>query len=135
MGRAISLNWEIDIDGKTIYPKSIGEFSPGEEGRIDVADGDRKYKIRNQIREIGEVQVTILLKKDRYEYDIMNAFARSGRPRDIFVIGRDAEDKAAFTYRFKNCDCTEGKKSAFDRSSKTEDTLTYFLIPDDIEEM
>ncbi len=135
MSRAQSYNWELDIDGKTIHVLSLGEFSEGEEGRIEVADGERKYKIRDQIFNVDEIETTILIKKDKYEYNIMQNFVKSGEPRDVFAIARDSLGTAQLTYLYKNCDCAFGKKSAFDRKSKTEETKKYFLIPEDIVEI
>jgi hypothetical protein len=135
MARAQSYNWEIEIGGSPIYPLSISEFSEGEEGRIEVADGSRKYKIRDNIFTVDEVEVKILLKNDRIEYDVLQEFVKSGKAKDVFITGRDATGTGRFTYLFSNCECTYGKKSGFDRKGKAEETKSYFLIPEDIVEV
>ncbi len=135
MARAQSYNWEMEVEGSTVYPLSIGDFSEGEEGRIEVADGNRTYKIRDQVFSVDEVEVKILVKNDRIEYDLMQNFVKSGKPRDVFIIGRDAVGTTRMTYLFSNCECTFGKKSGFDRKSKAEETRSYFLIPEDIVEV
>lgn len=145
MGRAVSWNWEIHLSENPeewIYPSTLGEFSEGEEGRIDVADGDRKYKIKDQIYAIDEVEAVILLRTDRREYDLLQSWARAGDTRDITVVakgaGRDAPAgggrQEMMVFAFLNCQIAMGKKSAFDRQGKTFDTMTYFLIPEDIVE-
>ena len=135
MARASSLNAEIVIDGKTIYPLEVSEIGEGEEGRIDVADGSRKYKVRDQIFDIGEVAVTILFTKDRYEYEIMQDWCISGAVKDIYVIYRDSAKNARLTYLLTNCECAMGKKNAFNRNSKEVDTKKYTLLPEFIEEV
>lgn len=136
MARATSYNYEIQLaDGSVIHPLMIGEFSEGEEGRIDVADGSRKYKVRDQIFDIGEVEITILLTNDRYEYDLMQEWCLAGTIQDIYVIGRNAAGEAAITWLFTNCDTAMGKKNEFDRNSKAVDTKKYFLLPEYIEEV
>jgi len=150
MGRAVSWNWELQFGGtqgdsavSTVYPTSLGEFSEGEEGRIDVADGDRKYKIRDQIYAIDEIEITVLIKNDRYEYDALWGWADSGGTQDAWLVakgaGRDApggggrEERMVFL--LSQCQCAMGKKSAFDRQSKTFETRKFFLIPEDIQEI
>ena len=135
MARATSLNAEIVIDGKTIYPLEISDIGEGEEGRIDVADGSRKYKVRDQIFDIGEVAVTILFTKDRYEYEIMQDWCMSGVVKDIYVIYRDSAKNARLTYLLTNTECAMGKKNAFNRNSKEVDTKKYTMLPEFIEEV
>lgn len=135
MARASSLNAEIVIDGKTIYPLEISEIGEGEEGRIDVADGSRKYKVRDQIFDIGEVAVTILFTKDRYEYEIMQDWCMSGSVKDIYVIYRDSAKNARLTYLLTNTECAMGRKNAFNRNSKEVDTKKYTMLPEFIEEV
>lgn len=131
MSRAQSYNWEISIDDETtIYPKTIAEFSEGEEGRIEVVDGNRKYKISDQIGMVDEVEIDVLIKKDLAEVKALESL-QSGT-RDIFVIGRDGAGNEALAYLFANCGVTKGKKSAFDRSSKAEETMKFFLTPESI---
>jgi len=157
MSRGVSWNYEVHL-GSTpaewVYPTSIGEFSEGEEGRIDVADGDRKYKIRDQIYMVDEIQIVILLRKDRREYNLMQDWCRATGPdavkESVLIVakgaGRDAQSpvegatvgdgrEETMVWALYNCECAMGKKSAFDRQSKTFDTMTYFLIPTDIEEL
>ena len=147
MARAVSWNWELHFDNahtSVIYPTSVGEFGEGEEGRIDVADGDRKYKIRDQIYAINEIEITILIKNDRREYDLMQEWCMKGATRNMWLVakgaGRDTasggtgrEEKMRFL--LGNCQCAMGKKSAFDRQSKTFDSKKYFLIPETVEEV
>jgi hypothetical protein len=137
MARNTSWNVEIDVDGNIIHPVTLGEFSEGEEGRIEVADGGRKYKIRDQIFNVDEVplQINMKAKDARFEYETMQAFVQSGLPRDVFVVFRDGAGVAQLTYLFQNCDCAYGKKNAFDRKSKSEDMKGYILLPDDIVEV
>lgn len=135
MARATSLNAEIVIDGKTIYPLEISEIGEGEEGRIDVADGSRKYKVRDQIFDIGEVAVTILFTKDRYEYEIMQDWCISGAVKDVYVIYRDSAKNARLTYLLTNCELAMGKFHAFNRNSKEVDTKKYTMLPEFIEEV
>lgn len=139
VGRAQAWNWEIDLGGGSVIPVlKLGEFSEGgEEGRIDVVDGSKKYKIGDQIYQINEIEVTILIKNssERPEYDAMKLFSEQTKPRDIFVTARDGEGKAQMTFVFTNCRLAKGKKSAFDRESKKQETHTFFLLPDDINEI
>ena len=135
MARATSYNAEIVIDGQTIYPLEISELGEGEEGRIDVADGSRKYKVRDQIFDIGEVAVTILLTKDRYEYEIMQDWCIIGDVKDVYVIYRNSAQEARLTYLLTNCELAMGKKNAFNRNSKEVDTKKYTLLPEFIEEV
>lgn len=136
MARATSFNYEIEMaDGRVIHPLKIAEFSEGEEGRIDVADGSRKYKVRDQIFDIGEIEITILVTKDRYEYEIMQQWVTSGLIQDVYIIGRDASGIARLTWLLTNCDTAMGKKNEFDRNSKAVDTKKYFLLPEYVEEI
>ncbi len=159
MGRALSMNWEIQIEpgnpATYIYPSTLAEFSEGEEGRIDVADGDRKYKIRDQIYDMGEIPFTILLRKDRREYKLCQEWAKARgdlaiKP-SVYLVGRGAgkdemspaddglntasNREEVFVFELSNCECAIGKKNAFDRQSKTFDTKNYILIPTDIEDI
>jgi hypothetical protein len=153
--RAVSWNWELHM-GSTpdlwIYPSTVGEFSEGEEGRLSVADGDRKYKIRDQIYEVDEIPISILLRKDRREYNLLKTWAKAtgdDAVRDVWLVakgaGRDAQSPSGVgavgagreeTMRFilYNCECAMGKKNAFDRQAKTFDTMMFYLISTDIEE-
>jgi len=151
MGRAVSWNWELQFGGtqgdsavSTVYPTSLGEFSEGEEGRIDVADGDRKYKIRDQIYAIDEIEITVLIKDKREEYDALWDWANRGDTQDAWLVakgaGRDTDSggggrQERMVFLLSNCQCAMGKKSAFDRQSKTFETRKFFLIPEDIEEV
>ena len=135
MARASSLNAEIVIDGKTIYPLEIGEIGEGSEGRIEVADGSRKYRVRDQIFDIGEIPVTILYTKDRYEYEIMQDWCISGAIKDVYVIYRDSAKNARLTYLLTNCELAMGPKNAFNRNSKEVDTKKYVMLPEFIEEV
>ena len=143
MARATSFNWELHISENAtdvIYPSSLGEFGEGEEGRLDVADGDRKYKIRDQIYDIGEVECTILIKDDFRELTLMDRWASSGLSRPVWLVAKGAgKDNVGsgrvttMTYLLTNCQCAMGKKNAFDRQSKTHESKKYFLIPEEIE--
>lgn len=135
MGRAVSLNWEIEIDSKTIHPLTIGEMGEGEEGRVDTADGNRKYKVPDQMLDIGEIEVMILITDDKYYYDIMQEWANSGAIKTIYFIGRDSAKNPELTYLASNCAISMGKKNAFDRKSKSEDTKKYWILPEDMEEI
>ena len=149
--RAVSWNWELQFGGTqggsvtvVVYPTSLGEFGEGEEGRIDVADGDRKYKIRDQIYAIDEIEITVLIKNDRYEYDALWGWADSGDTQDAWLVakgaGRDVSSgvggrEERMVFLLSQCQCAMGKKSAFDRQSKTFETRKFFLIPEDIQEI
>lgn len=135
MARASSLNAEILIDGQTIHPLEISEIGEGEEGRIGVADGSQKYKVRDQIFDVGEVGITILFTKDRYEYEILQDWCMSGAVKDVYVVYRDSAKNARLTYLLSNCECAMGKKNAFNRNSKEVDTKAYALLPEFIEEV
>lgn len=135
MARAVSWNWELQVNNDVIHPLELGEFGEGEEGRIEVADGDRKYKIRDQIFNIDEIMVTILIKKDRYYYDVMQDWCMSGETRNVFLVARDSAHEAQMTLLLSNCDCAMGKHNAFNRASKEADKKTYYLIPDYVEEV
>lgn len=148
MARATSWNWELEIPagvdsgGGSVFPVSIGEFGEGEEGRIEVADGDRKYKIRDQIFNIDEIETSILVRKDwnepGSEFRIMQDWCQSGEVKDVILTargaGRDPDRQIELQYILLNCELAMGKHSAFDRKSKTEDTKKFFLIPDEVEE-
>jgi hypothetical protein len=156
MSRAISLNYEIQIEpgnpATYLYPSTIGEFSEGEEGRIAVADGDRKYMIRDQIYDMGEVPFTILLRKDRREYNLCQNWAKDGTIYEsVYIVGRGAgkdemspaddnlsaasNREIVFVWELSNCELAIGKKSAFDRQSKAVDSKNYVLIPTEIEDI
>jgi len=135
--RAQSWNAELKIDSDTIFPQSVGEMSEGgEEGRLDVVDGDRKYKIGDQIFDIGEIPISILVKNktERREFDTLNNFSK-GKPRDVYLIYRDSQGTPQLTYLLSNCGCQKGKKNAFDRKSKAEDSHTFVLTPEDVKEI
>ncbi len=136
--RAQSWNWELSFDGNVIPIQKLGELSEGgEEGRLEVVDGSRKYMIGDQIFGIGEIETSVLVKNknERREFDLMNDFAKSSRTRDVFAIGRDKQGFAQMTYLLSNCGLAKGKKSGFDRKSKTEEVHTFFLMPEDVEEI
>lgn len=147
MSRATSYNWEIQLSADPndwIFPASLGEFGEGEEGRIKVADGDRAYQIRDQIYDIGEIEVVIYIKDDKREYNLMQEWCYAGNARDIWIVargaGRDIEsggDGREETMRFllRNTECAMGKKSAFDRNAKAFDSKTYMLIPEFVEDV
>lgn len=135
MARAVSWNWELQIDDDVIHPLEIGEFGEGEEGRIEVADGDRKYKIRDQIFNIDEIMVKILIKKDRYYYDVMQNWCIGGSTKNVFLVARDSAHVAQMTFLLSNTDCAMGKHNGVNRQSKEADTKTYYVIPDYVEEV
>lgn len=137
MARATSLNAEIVIAGnpEPIYPLEISEVGEGEEGRLDVADGGRKYKVRDQIFDIGEVAVTILFTRDRREYDVMQEWCLSGAVRDCYINYRDSSGNIRLQYALYNCDCAMGKFHGFNRNSKEVDTKKYVLLPTEIEDI
>ena len=130
MARAVSYNWSIEVDGVEIHPVEIGEFGEGEEGRIEVADGDRKYKIRDQIFNIDEIEVTILVRKDRFEYDIMQDWCTSGETKNVYLIGRDSAKVAQLVFELTNTDLAMGKLTAFNRKSKDELRKKYMMLPE-----
>ncbi len=135
MGRATSLNLEVQVNGKTIHPMTFGEFSEGDEGRIEVSDGDVKYKIRDQIFAIDEVEMEIYIHDDKAAYDLCQTLVKSRAPQDVYIIFRDGQGVAQLTYLFENCDFAFGKKNAFDRNSKAADTKKYVLVPKNISEV
>jgi hypothetical protein len=136
MARAYSLNWELEIDGQIIHPLEIGEFGEGEEGRIKVADGSRKYSVRDQIFDIGEIPVTILMTRDRYEYDIMQAWSTSGVVKETVILrGRDGQRNAMITYILSDVELAMGQHNAFNRDSKEVDKKKYVMLPFLVEEM
>ncbi|TGN20786.1 hypothetical protein [Leptospira idonii] len=134
--RAQSWNAELKIDADTVYVQNISEVSEGEEGRIDVVDGDRKYKIGDQIFDVGEITATVLMKNktERRDYDLLNEFAK-GKPKDVFLTFRDSQGVPQLTYLLSNCGCHRGKKNAYDRKSKAEDTHTFILTPEAVKEV
>ncbi len=131
--RAQSWNVELKIGADVVYVQTLGEVSEGEEGRIEVTDGNRKYRIGDQIFDVGEIAVSVLVKNknENREHDVMEAFAK-GAPRDVFAIWRDSQGVAQLTYLLANCGLQRGRKNAFDRKSKAEDTHTYTLTPEDV---
>ena len=146
MARATSWNLEIEVSGNgggTVYPAEIGNYSEGEEGRLDVADGDVAYKIRDQIFKIDEIPVTIYVRKDYAqpgsEYQIMQNWCSSGDARDVVIkcrgAGRDPNRSLELQVILYNCELAMGKHSAFNRNSKTPDTKQYFMIPELVEEI
>lgn len=135
MGRATSYNLEILIDGQTLHPMTFAEFSEGDEGRIEVSDGDVKYKIRDQIFNIDEVETEIYIHDDKVDFDIMQAWVKSRSPKDVYIIFRDGSGVAQLTFLFEKCDCAFGKKNAFDRNSKAADSKKYVLIPKEISQV
>jgi hypothetical protein len=135
MARAVSWNWKIVVDGKDVHPLELGEFGEGEEGRIEVADGDRKYKIRDQIFNIDEIEVTILIKKDRYYYQIMQDWCLSGQTKNVYLVALDSVHVPQMTFLLSNTDLAMGKHNAFNRQNKEADKKKYFMIPDFVEEI
>lgn len=142
MARVISYNWHLEIpapNGGTIHPVEIGEFGPGEEGRIEVADGTRKYKIADQIFSVDEIPVTINMKKDRYEYDIMEAWAErldsDEGQKDIYLHMTDSAGVSQLIFLLGNCQCARAKFTPFNRKSKDELRSRYILIPEEVEEV
>lgn len=135
MGRATSLNIEIIIGDATVHPMTFGEFSEGDEGRIDVSDGENKYKIRDQIFAIEEVETEIYIHDDKVDYKVMQDYVKSRSPKDVYIIFRDGNGVKQLEYLFGECDCAFGKKNAFDRNSKAADSKKYILVPKSIEEI
>lgn len=135
MSRATSYNLEIKVDAETIHPMTLAEFSEGDEGKIEVTDGNIKYKIRDQIYSIEEVEMEIYIHKDKRDYDVMQGWVKSGSPKDIHIIYRDGSGVAQLEFLFKGCDISFGKKNAFDRNSKAADSKKYVLIPKEIVEV
>jgi hypothetical protein len=146
MARGTSWNFELEVpgpNGGVVYPAEIGEWGAGEEGRIEVADGDRKYKIRDQIFNIDEIPITIYVRKDYdqpgSEYQIMENWCNSGLAKDVVLkargAGRDPNRSLELQAICYNCELAMGKHSAFNRGSKTVDTKHYFMIPEFVEEM
>jgi hypothetical protein len=135
MARAVSWNWEIEVDSKTIYPLEIGPFGEGEEGRLEVADGDRKYKIRDQIFNIDEIMIVILIKTDRYYYDILQDWSISGATKNVFLIARDSAKVPQMTFLCSDTDLAMGKHNGFNRQNKEPDKKTYYMIPEYVEEV
>lgn len=143
MSRATSYNWEIVVNGNTIHPLEISEFSEGEEGRIETADGggmgmgpgiSRKYKVKDQVFNIGEIEITILIQRQRAYYEILQAWVLTGGIYDVFLIARDSAGGDQMTFLLTNCECAMGKKNAFSRTGKAVDTKKYYLIPEFVEE-
>lgn len=136
--RAQSWNWELDLGGgEIVFIQTLGEISEGgQEGRIEVVDGSKKYRIGDQIYDIGEIETSVLIKNkiERRDYDLMNAFSKA-RPKDIFAIGRDSQGVPQMTYLLSNCGCAKGTKGAFDRKSKAEETHKFVLMPEDVKEV
>ena len=156
MARGTSYNYALLFDdGMLIHPSKIGEIGEGEEGRIDVTDGSRKYKVRDQIFDIGEIEITILLTESRFpgsrlseegidgdgnpviqqaqtEYNYLQAWSRNGGVRDVSIVGLDVAGNVKRTWVCDNCELAMGKKNDFDRDSKAVDTKKYFLLPESI---
>jgi len=130
-------SWNIEVDmpsGHTLKPLTFGEFGEGEEGRIDVADGEKKYKVRDQILSVDEVMMTILIKRDKIDYrECQDASVQEAA--NWFVRFVDPQKVTQLTFLFKNVELVKGKKNAFDRNSKAVDTKSYILLPEDIEEI
>jgi hypothetical protein len=135
MSRATSLNWELQVDGQIIHLLEIGEFGEGEEGRIEVADGDRKYKIRDQIFNIDEIEITVLITRLREYYNILQNWCLSGETKDVFLVGRDSAHIPRMTFLLSETDLAMGKKNAFNRVSKEADKKKYWMIPYYVEEI
>lgn len=153
MARASSWNAEIILGSNnyTIYPSEVGEIGEGSEGRIKVADGDRAYQVRDQIFDIGEIEVTILMTDNglqigttagsvqsatgQSEYNIMQDWCTSGRVEEVvYVIYRDSARVNKLQYTLTNVQCAMGKKNAFNRNGKEVDTHKYVMLPELIED-
>lgn len=129
MGRPTSLNWEWLIGGKTVKHKSHTEFANGgEEGELDVYDGDQKYQIGNQIFATEKMDVVILVKDDKEDLQVMEDFCKTYASQDIFLIGRDVNGVEKRRILFQASTCKAGKNSKFDRASKEADTKTYSIM-------
>ena len=156
MSRITSYNLALLFDdGFLIHPKTIGEFGEGEEGRIDVADGSRKYKVRDQIFDIGEIELEIYIAEDSFaastykkdgedadgnvivsppwtEYTYFQDWVANGGSKDLSIVALDVSGKIKREWRCTGCELAMGKKNAFDRGSKSEDTKKYFLLPSNV---
>ena len=157
MSRVTSYNLALLFDdGFLIHPKTIGEFGEGEEGRIDVADGSRKYKVRDQIFDIGEIELEIYIAAafpgssygtevttnadgeeittnlTKSEYAYMQAWVVDGGERDVSIVALGVAGGVEREWMCTGCELAMGKKNAFDRGSKSEDTKKYFLLPSNV---
>ena len=131
MGRALSLNYELELDGKTIDLLDMAEFTPGgAEGTIEAADGDVKYPIRDGIKVTEPVEVTLNVKRnDTEDIEAMEKWVEDASVKDAFIIGRDSGRNIHENYMFEECECVSGKKSASDKKSKSESTRKFLLLP------
>ena len=139
MARAVSWNWHIELeDTSEIHAKTIAGFGSGEEGRIEVSDGSRKYRIRDNIFDVGEIPVTIYL-RDNYadpnsEYSKMENWTNNNIVQDIFIVATDITGSGAkMKWQATECELAKGKKNDFDRNAKEADTMSYVILPREVE--
>lgn len=142
MSRIQSWNWHLEIGvGSQVHPVSLGEFGEGDEGRIEVADGSRKYRIRDNIWDIGEIECILYLRDDSLqpnsEYLRMEALCNNNVATDIYIVATDITglSNEKMVWLCKQCEVTKGKKNAFDRNSKAADTVKYFILPQEVVRM
>ncbi len=137
MARTQSLNYHLELDdGRIIEPRSLSEFGEGDEGRIEVADGARKYRTRDNIFDIGEIKTEIYLRDHWYEptseFSVMQEWSNKNLKKDIFIIGTDITGDEKIAWYCTQCELAKGKKNDFDRNSKAIDFVTYYILPQDV---
>jgi len=140
MARMVSWNYHLEIDeGVTIQPKTLSEFGEGDEGRVEAADGTRKYKVRDNIWDIGEIEVEIYLRDDwsspESEFMRMEQWCNNNQIKDIYIIGTDITggDNEKIVWHCAECELAKGKKNAFDRNGKEVDCVKYYILPQYVE--
>lgn len=139
MSRMVSWNYHLEVNGFEIHPRTLGEFGEGDEGRVDAADGTRKYKVRDNIWDIGEIEVTIYL-REKYatansEFLIMEAWCANNELYDVYIIGTDITGVGTekIIWLCSQCELAKGKKNGFDRNSKEVDYVKYYILPQNVE--
>lgn len=138
MARMMSLNFHLEIaDGVEVHPKTLGEFGEGDEGRIEAADGNRKYRVRDNIWDIGEIETEIYLRDNwshpESEFSRMESWCNNNEIRDIYIVGTDITTNQKIAWLLSQCELAKGKKNGFDRNSKEVDSVKYYILPQSVE--
>lgn len=132
--RGTALDVELQIPpGGRVFPINMGEFGDNIQGLLEIVDGNIKYKIKDQIKILEEIETNVNIHRDQIEFKVMEEWADSDEARDVSVFFKDSAGNVVLQFVFLSCQCNKDKKNAYDRKSKSEDMRKYFLVPKDIE--
>jgi len=124
-------------DSKFIIPVSVGDLPLGTEGRIDAIKGYRKIKIKNNIREIGELEFVMALGQSGQnpEYDYVYDLSGTVQAQDVYYQLVDLEENIHHEWKLSNCTVARGTLTGTDHASKAQSRTSFTLCPHDIEKV